>query len=65
MKFNALRFPLIIILMFLGTMAVAQKSATKEADVMFKAHRYYEAVSLYKTSYTKRAFCYWKKVDFV
>ncbi len=62
MKFNVLRFPLIVMLMFLGTIAIGQKSATKEADVMFKAHRYFEAVSLYKSSYTKERSATGKKL---
>ncbi len=53
MKLNALRFPLVLILIMLGTTLLAQKNVTKEADAMFKSSRYFEAVNLYKDSYSK------------
>lgn len=53
MKLNVLRFPLALILIFLGTTVLAQKNVTKEADAMFKSSRYFEAVNLYKDSYSK------------
>lgn len=62
MKFNVLRFPLAIILIFLGTSLLAQKSVTKDADAMFKASRYFEAINLYKASYSKERSASGKKL---
>lgn len=53
MKLNVLRFPIALMLIFLGTTLMAQKNVTKDADAMFKASRYFEAINLYKDSYAK------------
>ncbi|MFT6801541.1 MAG: peptidoglycan-associated lipoprotein [Salibacteraceae bacterium] len=62
MKFNVLRFPLALILIFLGTTLLGQKNVTKEADAMFKSLRYFEAISMYKASYTKEKTATGKKL---
>ena len=53
MKLNVLRSFFVMVLIALGTSVFAQSKATKDADQMFKAKRYYEASQLYKDAYSK------------
>lgn len=53
MKLNVLRLPLFLIFIFLGNSLLAQKKATAAADAQYESQSYFEAISLYKSSYTK------------
>jgi peptidoglycan-associated lipoprotein len=77
MKIKALRLPLFLAFILLGTTLLAQKNPTAEADKAFEARSYYSAVDLYKKAYNKVrssedkkevlykiGFCYYKIEDY-
>ncbi len=77
MKLKVLRLPLMLLFILLGTNILAQKNPTAEADKAFDSRSYFEAVDLYKKSYSKVksssdkkevlykiGFCYYKIEDY-
>ena len=63
MRLKFLRLPILLLFVFAGTTLLAQKkSATPDADAAYSAHRYYDAITLYKKGYNKEKTAAGKKL---